>query len=96
MRILAWKAASGALATNLGKVQRHIPARSSCPVCGKEKESSFHAIITCMHARQVWDGLRTIWPLPDDVLLIESGKDWLLQILLNCPAYTKDMVIMTI
>ena len=49
-----------------------------------------------MHARQVWDGLRKIWPLPDDVLLIESWKDWLLQILSNCPVHTRDMVIMTI
>ena len=96
MSILAWKTASGALATNLCKVQRHLPVRSSCPVCVKEEASSFHALITCMHARQVWDGLRKIWPLPDDVLLIESQKDWLLQILSNCPVHNRDMVIMII
>ena len=61
MRIMAWKTSTGALATNLGKVRRHIPTRSTCPMCGTESESSFHALITCPHAREVWDSLRESW-----------------------------------
>lgn len=96
MRIIAWRTASGSLATNLAENQRHIPASSTCPICGIERESSFHALITCVHARHVWEALCMIWPLPDDSILVDTGKDWLLQVLSNCPDHIRDRVIMTI
>jgi hypothetical protein len=93
--IMAWKTATCALATNLGKVHRHIPTHSACPICGTERASSFHALITCMHAHMIWEGLQAIWPLPDDSLLLDSGKDWILQLLSKCSHQAKDLVIMT-
>lgn len=38
MRIMAWCTATGSLATNLAKCKRHIPAISTCPMCGVERE----------------------------------------------------------
>ena len=96
MRIMAWKTATGALATNLGKAHRRIHIQRSCPICGAEIKSSFHALISCMHARRVWEGLRAIWPLSDDSLLVDSVKDWIVQLLSKCSDKTRDFVIMTI
>ena len=45
---------SGALTTNACKKYRHIAMRDTCPLCGSEKESSFHALITCGHAQSLW------------------------------------------
>ena len=83
MRILAWKYVSGALATNGCKKYRHISTRDTCPLCGTEKETSFHALVSCVHARQVWTEMRQVWDLPDQELMQDSGNEWLLNILLN-------------
>ncbi|KAE8769094.1 Alpha-amylase [Hordeum vulgare] len=47
-------------------------------------------------APRVCEGLRAIWPLPDDSLLLNSGKDWILQLLSKCSHPSMDLVIMTI
>lgn len=72
MRIMAWRTATGSLATNLAKSKRNIPGVSTCPLCGVEQESSFHALIACRHARCVWEGVRKVWPLPDDSMLVDT------------------------
>ena len=74
MKIMAWKAASGALATNECKKFRHISIQDSCPICGREKDTSFHALVSCMHARAVWTQMRDIWRLPDHDLLGIQGR----------------------
>lgn len=95
MRITAWKVVSGALATNACKKYRHISTRDTCPLCGSE-ETSFHALISCEHARKVWEQIRTIWILPEQDLLVDSGKDWLLNILASCTEEMRERTIMLI
>ena len=94
MRILAWKVVAGALATNAYKKHRHIATRDTCPLCGLEKESSFHALITCDHTQLLWNHMRQVWPLPDNQMLKDTGKDWLLNILMNCDDAMRDWTIM--
>lgn len=96
MKIMAWKAASGALATNECKKFRHISIQDSCPICGREKDTSFHARVSCMHARAVWTQMRNIWRLPHHDLLRDTGKDWLLNVLANCDDMMRDCTIMLI
>ena len=62
-------------------------------LCGIEDESSFHALVSCSHARNIWEHMCVIWPLPRDVLLVDSENDWLLNVLMNCTATMQEMVI---
>ena len=96
MRIMAWKVVSGALATNECKKYRHISTRDSCLVCGREKETSFHALVSCEHAQRIWAQMRTVWRLPSQELLHDTGKEWFLNVLENCDDHMRDCTIMLI
>ena len=87
---------SGALATNSCKKYRHISTRDTCPLCGLEKETSFHALVTCVYARAMWTQLRSVWNLPDHQLLRDTRREWLLNILMNCNDDMQDCTIMLI
>src|SRR4051812_31237507 len=78
MKIHAWKACSGALATAKGKSDHHLQTRASCPMCGVHTESSFQALVTCDHATRLRDCMRLVEPLPARESLRDTGQDWLL------------------
>lgn len=75
MCTMAWKVVSGAGATNSCKKYWHISKKDTCPVCGKNKESSFHALVTCDHAHALWEQMRRMWKLPGHDMLVHTGKD---------------------
>lgn len=57
---------------------------------------SFHALVTCDHARIIWDAVRVNWPLPPNNLLIHNVKEWLLHVLAVCSVNVQDRIIMLI
>jgi hypothetical protein len=61
-----------------------------------EDEDSFHAFMRCPHARQLWLAMAEIWPLPRDELLVHTGKEWLLHLLLSIPEEQRAPTLMTI
>ena len=71
MRITAWKVATGVLATSVCKKYMHLAKHDGCPICGKDAESSFHALIACDHARTLWELMRRVWKLPDQKFLVD-------------------------
>ena len=83
MRITAWKAASGALATDQNKLYRHIGTTDCCRVCVREREGSYHALVACPQARLVWQRMRELWPLPTDDVLLDNGEEWLLHVIIR-------------
>lgn len=84
MRIIAWKAAADALATDQNKVYHHLTTVGRCWVCGRENEGTYHALVTCPQARCVWQAMRSICPLLHDDILVDNGKEWLLHVLAAC------------
>ena len=60
------------------------------------EEDSYHALVACNHARSIWEAMRRVWSLPCDQLLINSGKEWLLNLLINCNDAERDRVLMLI
>ena len=64
MKILAWKAVTGALATHKCMQYRHLRTSATCPLCGLEEDSSFHALVACTEAMALWNGMCSRWPLP--------------------------------
>lgn len=92
--ILEWKVASRALATNLEKNYHHIGTHAMCLVCGREDESSFHALVAWPNAATLWDSMKLQWPLPDRVEVKWTGKEWLLHLLADQPERTRDMILL--
>ena len=70
--------------------------RGTCPLCRVSDEHSYHALVACSHARSVWEGMRRVWSLPHDKLLVNCGQEWLLNLLLNCNETQRDRVLMLI
>ena len=60
------------------------------------EEDSYHALVACNHARSIWEAMRRVWALPCDQLLINSGKELLLNLLINCNDAERDRVLMLI
>ena len=54
VRIFAWRACVNGLPTRMNMVTRGIDVDASCPLCGKEGESTKHAILYCKKICDVW------------------------------------------
>jgi hypothetical protein len=81
VRIFAWKLARNALATQLNMHKRGMETLDTCLICGTEPESTFHAMIKCPHARQLWGAMSEVWDMPGKELLFEHNPDWFLHAL---------------
>ncbi|KAE8792802.1 Alpha-amylase [Hordeum vulgare] len=96
MNITAWIVITGTLVTQQCKNYRQLATRSLCPLYGVEEETTFHALVACTHARILWINMRRRWPLPNDDLLIDNGKEWLMLLLSSCSVVVRDMIVMLI
>jgi ribonuclease HI len=96
VKILAWKICCNAISTQTNLERRGMATLRLCQVCGMEDEDSFHAFMRCPHARQLWLAMAEIWPLPRDELLVHTGKEWLLHLLLSIPEAQRAPTLMTI
>lgn len=94
MKVMAWKVVSGALATNRCKSYWHPSTTDTYPPRGLEVEDSFHALVACDHALNLWVRMRKIKRLPDKSVLINTGNDWLLNVLAGCTKDERNRVIM--
>jgi hypothetical protein len=81
VRIFAWKLARNALATEANMAHRGIRTLSTCKICGSADETTYHAMITCPHARGLWEVMREVWDLPKDEILFENNPDWFMHAL---------------
>jgi hypothetical protein len=94
MNFFAWKVATGTLATMMNKKRRHLEMLATCRVCGAEDEDSFHALITCPLAANIWECMGEIWPIPAREEVCNTGHKWLLDLLATQPENTRAIAIM--
>lgn len=71
------------LATQLNKHHRNIVVHNNCEICGNGVDSVNHALIQCLHARQLRSAMRQIWVLPDEEQLLSFGPQNLLVFLMD-------------
>ena len=50
----------------------------------------------CPHARELWDAMSTVWPIPRKEQVFDSGRDWLLLLLAGCSDIARSMVVMLV
>ncbi|KAE8804042.1 hypothetical protein D1007_20004 [Hordeum vulgare] len=96
LKNFAWQVASGSLPTDVEKKRRHFDLNGFCQVCDREQESSFHALLACPHAANLWDTMRLYWPLPDRLQTNFTGKEWLFTLLDEAPVSVRSRIIMVL
>jgi hypothetical protein len=96
VKLLAWKICRNAIATQVNLARRKISLSNLCPICGSESEDTFHVFIRCPHARCLWQATTQVWPLPPDVLLKNTGHEWLLNLLSSIPEVQHAPIVLTI
>jgi hypothetical protein len=96
MKIIAWKICRNAISTQVNVAKRGIATTKLCPICGLEDEDSFHVFTRCPHAQSLWQAMAEVWPLLLDNLLINTGTEWLLHLLVSIADEQRAPVLMTL
>ena len=78
------------------KNKRNVITRAICAVCGRENESTFHALLACPVAPALWDAMQEIWPITRRVDVQWSGDEWLFNLLDGQLDQYRDMIIMVL
>jgi hypothetical protein len=67
-----------------------------CTICGREDESSYHAVLRCTKARALRMELRKHWVLPEESKFRYTGPDWLLILLSQLNVGLKAKILLMI
>lgn len=85
---------SGSLPTSAEKNQRHMGTLATCALCGRDEETSFHALLVCPNAARLWDSMQSVWPLPSRMDITCTGTEWLLHMLVEAQESIRSRIIM--
>jgi hypothetical protein len=75
VRIFAWRLLRDGLATQVNWKMRTLEKDAICQVCGREDESSHHAMIRCSKAAALRHEMRKHWTLPGEHQFQKVGPD---------------------
>jgi hypothetical protein len=50
-------------------------------IYGQEDRDTYHALVTCLHARGLWHAMRQCWDLPGKDVIQRTGSDRILDLL---------------
>ena len=76
--VFGWKAMHNGLATQENKRRRRIISDGRCEICGKETESTEHALLRCDHTGALRAAMRKFWSLPDEEQFLSLTSESLL------------------
>lgn len=93
IRVFAWKLANDSLGVQVHLAHRLKKTSPMCTICGLEKETSFHAVMSCPKVRCLRRRMRLDWNLPPESDLLRSGDDWVLVILDAVDAITRQRLL---
>ncbi|KAI5021098.1 hypothetical protein ZWY2020_054508 [Hordeum vulgare] len=55
-----------------------------CPLCGLEREDSFHTFYRCPRAVELWRAMAQVWRIPQLEDVRNTGSEWALHLLASC------------
>ncbi|KAM0859415.1 hypothetical protein ACQ4PT_047201 [Festuca glaucescens] len=96
VKTFTWKLARNGLPTQQNFRKRKMDNLGICTICGTEEEDMFHALITCPPARNLWNQMRECWDLPNEKILENTGRDWVLPLLVKLNNIQRLMVMMVL
>jgi hypothetical protein len=93
IRVFGWKLATNSLGVQATRCNRNMDVIPTCSICGREEETSHHAMINCTKAKSLRQRLRESWTLPEEEKLMHTGKDWVLILLNQLDKATRDKML---
>lgn len=76
--IFLWKVAMNCLPTKTRLIERHVPIDDLCSLCGEGMENSYHALVSCSFALDVWNEFYgNGWPA--NIMNISDWWSWVIQ-----------------
>jgi hypothetical protein len=94
MKINLWRFAHDCLPSGHQLQKRHIPACPDCIFCGRH-ESIEHALLFCQYAREVWEAVRTDYPMNLQRKGFTSTRVWTLDFLERCSDLEATAMVVT-
>jgi ribonuclease HI len=94
VKIFGWRVACDNLPTKRNKKKRTLEIDSTCSICGREEEDSYHATVSCTKSRALRHEMRKHWQLPPEHEFKYSGPDWLQNLLFNIQKPQRSKVLM--
>ena len=65
-----------------------------CPLCGLEREDTFHVFCRCPRAVDLWRTMAVVWRIPEVTSIRNTGPEWFLNLLAECDEGDRLRVIM--
>lgn len=59
-------------------------------------EDNFHAVVACPAAAAVWDAMGTVWSIPAKESILNTGSEWLFDLLITLSEEVRARVVMII
>ncbi|CAM0949281.1 unnamed protein product [Alopecurus aequalis] len=87
--VFGWKLASNSLGVQATRCDRNTDMVATCSICGREDETSHHAMVVCTKAKALRQRLREEWGLPEEEKLQDTGNDWVLILLSQLDEHTR-------
>ena len=75
VRVFAWRLATNSLATWSNKFSQHMEVTDICPLCGLEREDTFHVFCRCPRAVHLWQTMVEVWSIPDIESVRNTGME---------------------
>jgi hypothetical protein len=67
-----------------------------CVICGIEREDNFHAFCRCPLAMILWHAMKEVWPLPELLMIANTGKEWILYLIDGRPEMERLKILMSL
>jgi hypothetical protein len=93
IRVFGWKLATNSLGVQATRWNRNMDVLPTCSICGRDEETSHHALVECTKAKALRQRLRQSWLLPDEEILRDTGKDWALILLSQLDKATREKML---
>jgi hypothetical protein len=94
VRVFAWRLVKDGLATQVNRKKRTLAKHATCQVCGREDETTYHAVVRCPKLTALRHELRVVWALPKEEDFRCTGSDWLLLLLDKVDDATRAQVLL--
>lgn len=65
-----------------------------CPLCGLEREDTFHVFCRCPRAVDLWQAMAQVWRIPDVKSIRNTRPEWFLNLIAECDEGDRLRVLM--